>query len=129
MEFANAAAGNLAFLTNARVKSRMMQTERAVGTAKFILDDQGEPQVDGHKVGFTNIVPANGTKGTGINLSSMIFGNWRDLLIDEFGGMDLIVDHYTESARGNIRVSVHSYWDIAVRHAKSFAVARDIVTA
>lgn len=129
VEFANAAVGNLAFLTNARVKSRMMQTERAVGTAKFILDDQGEPQVAGHKVGFTNIVPANGTKGTGADLSSMIFGNWRDLLIGEFGGMDLIVDHYTESARGNIRVSVHSYWDIAVRHAKSFAVARDIITA
>lgn len=38
--------------------------------------------------------------------------------------MDLIVDPYTDSAKGNIRISEHSYWDIAVRHATSFVIAR-----
>jgi HK97 family phage major capsid protein len=128
VEFANAAVGSLAFLTNAKVKSMMMQTPRVAGHPSFILDDQGESRTAGYLAGLSNIVPANLTKGTGTNLSAMIFGNWRDLLIGEFGGMDLIVDPYTESAKGNIRVAVHSYWDIAVRHARSFAVARDIAT-
>ena len=109
VEFANAAVGNLGWLTNAKVKAQMMQTERAEGTAKFILDDQAESRLAGYKAAFSNIVPANGTKSTGTDLSAMIFGNWKDLLIGEFGGMDLIVDPYTESAKGNIRISVHSY--------------------
>jgi HK97 family phage major capsid protein len=88
VEFANAAVGNLGWLTNAKVKGQMMQTERAEGTAKFILDDQAEARLAGYRVAFSNIVPADGTKSTGTNLSAMIFGNWKDLLIGEFGGMD-----------------------------------------
>ena len=66
-------------------------------------------------------VPSDLTKGTGIDLSAMIFGAWADLLIGQWGGIDLIVDDVTEAAKGDVRLVAHSEWDIAVRHAESFA--------
>lgn len=56
----------------------------------------------------------------------MIYGNWRDLLIGEFGGMELIVDPFSESTKGNVRITIHSFWDIGIRRPQSFAVAADL---
>ena len=74
-------------------------------------------------------VPNNLTKGTGTNLSALIFGNWSDLLVGQWGGIDLSVDEVPEAAKGNVKLVAHSEWDIAVRHAESFAAIKDIVTA
>ena len=68
------------------------------------------------------------TKGTGTDLSTLIFGNWSDLLIGQWGGIDIVVDDVTEAAKGNVRIIAHSEWDIAVRHAQSFAVITDALT-
>lgn len=59
----------------------------------------------------------------------MIFGAWADLLIGQWGGIDLIVDDVTEAAKGNVRLVAHSEWDIAARHAESFAAILDAQTA
>lgn len=44
-------------------------------------------------------------------------------------GSELVVDNVTEAAKGNVKLVSHSEWDIAVRHAESFAAIKDIVTA
>ena len=74
-------------------------------------------------------MPSNLTKGTGTELSAVIFGAWADLLIGQWGGLDLIVDDVTEAAKGNVRLVAHSEWDIAVRHAESFAAIQDAQNA
>lgn len=129
VEGQNAARGRLGFLTNALVKAFMLGTPRVAGTDRFILDDEDGGRLAGHKVAVSNLVPNDLTKGTGTGLSALIFGNWRDLLIAEFGGMDLVVDPYTESPKGNVRITIHSFWDIAVRRTESFAVSKDIALA
>lgn len=143
VDAADAGGGSLGFLSNSKVKAQLMRTAKMDGVG-FILEmadgrrmaPQSAPGatthpaafVAGHPAVFTNLVPSNLTKGSGTGLSAMIFGNWRDLMIGDFGGMDLIVDPYTESQAGNVRITVHSHWDIAARHAESFAVAKDIAT-
>ncbi|WP_197917396.1 phage major capsid family protein [Thiosulfatihalobacter marinus] len=82
----------------------------------------------GYKARFSGNVPSNLTKGTGTDLSAVIFGAWADLLIGQWGGIDLIVDDVTEAAKGNVRLVAHSEWDIAVRHAESFAAIQDART-
>ena len=121
--------GNFGFLINTATKIAMMSTERAEGTAKFIMDDANVGRLAGYRVEVTNAVPSNLTKSTGTDLSAMIFGRWSDLFIGQFAGIDVIVDPYTESAKGNVRITAHSSWDIAVRHAESFAGAKDIDTS
>ena len=121
----NANLGALAYLTNARVIGAMRTTEKVSGTGVFIVED-GSDRLAGRPFAESNNVPANLTKGAGTNLSALIYGNWADLLIAEFGALELIVDPYTYADSGRVRVTAHSFWDIGVRHPESFAVLADI---
>jgi HK97 family phage major capsid protein/HK97 family phage prohead protease len=126
----NALSGNLAYLTNAATVAKLRKTARQISGVEgnFILGDDVE-RLAGYRLGVSNNVPSNLTKGTGSNLSAMIFGNWRDLLIGEFGILDLIVDPYTNADKGRVRIAAHAFFDISVRHPQSFAAVTDIDTA
>jgi hypothetical protein len=58
----------------------------------------------------------------------MFFGNFSELLIGYWGGLDVLVDPYTGGSAGTLRVRVLMDCDIAVRHAESFAVVSDYTT-
>ena len=50
----------------------------------------------------------------------MLFGNFSDLLVGFFGGLDIVVDPFTHSKSGTVRIVALQSCDIAVRHAVSF---------
>ena len=52
-----------------------------------------------------------------------LFGNWADLLIGQWGALDLTVDPYTEADKAFVRIIVNSYWDACLRRDKSIAKA------
>ena len=122
----NADMGALGFLTNAATRGKLLQTEKASGTAQYVWSDSNT--LRGYNAAVSNQVPSNGTKGTGTALSSMVFGNWNDLIIGTWGGIDINVDTSTGSASGTVRVVALQDVDIAVRHAESFAAMTDIIT-
>ncbi|MBJ2152637.1 phage major capsid protein [Paracoccus sp. IB05] len=129
VEADNVAGTSYGWLTNHFVKGSLLSTQTADGAQQMILQRNGTDwAIAGYKAAFSNLVPANGTKGTGTNLSTLIFGNWSDLLIGQWGGIDLVVDDMTGADTGNVRIVAHSEWDIAVRHPESFASIRDAVT-
>ena len=74
-----------------------------------------------------NRVPSNLTKGSGTNLSAVIYGNFADLLIGMFGQLEILVDPYTDFAKGTTGVRALQTIDIAVRHAESFAAMQDAI--
>ena len=74
-------------------------------------------------------MPSNLTKGTGSNLSAVLFGNWADLVIGQWGTLDLMVDPYSNSTSGTVRVVALQDVDIALRQAASFAAIKDAITA
>jgi len=94
--------------------------------SKMILDDKSE--LFGYRVIATSLVPSNLTKGSGSSLSAMIFGNFNDLVVGEWGSLDIIFDPYTNSTTGAMRVTCFMDVDVAVRHAESFAAIQDLVT-
>lgn len=55
----------------------------------------------------------------------LFFGYWPDLLIGMWGGLDVIVDPYTDARRGNVGITNHQSADIAVRHPTAFAFNND----
>ena len=77
----NADIGSLAYLANAPTRGKLKTTEKAANTAQFIWGDAvnpaapGEGTLNGYRAAVTNQLPSNLTKGTGTNLSAMIFGN------------------------------------------------------
>jgi HK97 family phage major capsid protein len=130
----NADAGSLGYLTNSKVIGKLMQTEKATGTAQFVCKDfpdmAGFTAIGGARCGVSNQVPSDLTKGTSSGVcSAIIYGNWSDLIIGMWGGLSLTVDPYTGATSGTVRVVVLQDVDIAVRHAESFAAMVDALTA
>lgn len=128
----NALMGSLGWLINAVTASKLMQTEKASSTGQFILNRAGSPEMFGEMLGYqvavSNNVPSNLTKGTGTNLSAIIFGNFADLILAEWGDLDLLVDPYTASSSGTVRIRVFKSVDVGVRNAQSFAAMQDAIT-
>jgi HK97 family phage major capsid protein len=130
VEGANIPMGSLGFLSNPKVKSALLSTPKfANGDTAILTADTEKLHIAGTRAAFSTNVPSNLTKGAGVGLSGLIFGAWSELLIGQWGGIDIIIDDMSEAAKGNVRIVAHSEWDIAVRHAEAFAAIKDIVTS
>jgi HK97 family phage major capsid protein len=77
----------------------------------------------------TTNVPSNRTKGTGTNLSALLFGNWRDCVVNLFTPVDVLVDPYEQSTEGVVQVSAFQDVDVAFLHLLSFGVIGDVATS
>lgn len=120
----NADLGSLAYVTNSKVRGALKTTLKANGVAGYIWE---KDEVNGYKAVASNIVPANITKGTGSNLSAAIFGNFNDLLICQWGGLDIISDPFALKKDGAIEITLNAYHDVFVRRTASFAAIKDII--
>jgi HK97 family phage major capsid protein len=123
----NADFGSLGYLTNSKVRGRLKTTELVSGYPQFLWNN-GEP--NGYRMAVSNQVPSNLTKGSSSGVcSAVIFGNWADLLIAFWSGMDVGIDRSTNVASGTVRVAVLQDVDLNIRNAESFAVIKDATTA
>lgn len=126
---ANADIGTLAYLTNAKVRGKLKSTSKVSGQNGFIWENGNTP-LNGYRAAVTNAVPSNLTKGSSSGVASaIIFGNFADLIIGMWGGLDLMVDPYSNSTSGTVRVVALQDVDVAVRHAESFSAMLDALTA
>lgn len=125
----NALMGSLGWMTNSDVVGKLQTTEKASNTAQFILGEDAS-RLCGYPLYETNQVPNNLDKGSSTGVcSAIIFGNWADLIIGMWGGLDINVDTSTGSTSGTVRVVALQDVDIAVRHAQSFSAMQDALTA
>jgi HK97 family phage major capsid protein len=121
----NADIGSLAYLTNTRVRGLLKRTfVNTTGGETPVFTQDG--MMNGYRAAVTNQVSNTLTKGTSVgNCSAIIFGNFSDLIIGMWGGLDLTVDPYTFSTSGTIRIVAMQDVDVAVRNAVSFAAMID----
>lgn len=128
VEVDNALMGSLKYISNPLVRAELQTTEKASSTAQFILQT-ATAQLNGFDALFSNLVPSNLSKGasSGI-LSAMIFGNFTDLALGMWGGLDFTLDEFTQATNGLDRVIVQAYIDSVVLRPQSFAAAQDILT-
>lgn len=106
----NALLGNLGYIMHSSMVGALKTAEKATGTAQFVVEPGGT--VNGYKAIRSN----QGAAG------DAYFGNYSDLIIGFFGGLDILVDPYTHSTSGTIRVNAMQSCDVAVRHAVSFCL-------
>jgi len=124
----DADVGPLAYLTNPKVRAKLKNTPLDAGSGRFVWTLEEANALMGYKAGVTTSVPSDLTKAAGSSLSALIFGNFSDLLILQWGGFDIIVDPYTKAKNNQIELVINSFWDIIVRRAVSFAAIKDAVT-
>ncbi|MBV5277130.1 phage major capsid protein, partial [bacterium] len=105
-------------------------TQKFTGTNGQPVWDAGNTPINGYRCAVTNSIPSNLTKGTASGIASaMVFGNFSDLIIGMWGSLDLMVDPYTGSTAGTIRVVTLQDVDVAIRNAESFTTMVDALTA
>lgn len=109
----NALLGTLGYAIDPAMRGSLKTTEKASGTAKFIMEENNRLN------GYNCAVSSQITSG------DVFFGNFADLLIAFWGGLDVLVDPYTNSLSGTVRIVAHQSCDVAVRHPVSFAFNND----
>ena len=106
----NALMGDLAYIVHPTNYGTLKTTEKATNTAQFVAVND---EINGYKVVVSPQLTAN----------NYVFGNFDDLLIGMFGGLDIVVDPYSNSSSGTVRIVALQSVDVAVRHAVSFCAA------
>ena len=104
----NADIGAIAYLTNSTTFGGFKTTEKASGTAQFILEPGGT--VNGYPVRRSNQVASG----------DVFLGVWSQLILGMWSGVDLQVNPYALDKSGGIRVTAFQDVDIAVRHPEAF---------
>lgn len=61
-----------------------------------------------------------------INDGDVFFGNFNDVIVGMWGGLELAVDPYTHSRRGRIRLTTFQDVDFAHRRGESLALGRKV---
>ena len=119
----DALRGSLAYVTSPKGFGAAKTTVKVTGTdAIFIADDDG--QINGYPVEVTSQIGTKYTDETnadGGTKTAMFFGNWADVLVGTWSGVDMVVDPYSKLRRRIIGVSAFQDIDIAHRHQESFA--------
>lgn len=122
----NGLAGALAYVTNSKVLYKMKTTPAIAGYPEYLCKDG---QTNGYPLFITNGVPSNLTKGTTSSAcSAMVFGDFSQVVIGSWNGLQFIVDPYTSKNKGVIEVAAIAYHDVAIKHPVAFGVIKDITT-
>lgn len=109
----NALNGSLAYICRPADFGTLKTTEKATGTAQFVVSP------DNNMNGY-NVIRSNQ-----VTSGDFYFGNFADLLIGMYGGLDITVDPYALSTSGGVRIVALQTVDVAVRHAVSFCKSSD----
>lgn len=112
----NADIGNMAYVVNAAMRGALKSAEKFSGTGQTIWEPGNT--INGYRAEVSNQIAAN----------DLFMGNFADLMIGFWSGVDLMVDPYSNSTSGTVRVVALQDVDIAVRNAVSFCYANTALT-
>jgi HK97 family phage major capsid protein len=123
---ANADADGMAYVTTPTSKGRLKAVAKTgVGVTsvvpiflwegKYGVDNSNDGEMNGYRAAATNQIPNN----------QMLFGNFGDVIHALWGGYDIIVNPYTLDTQAEVRITVNTFGDVAVRHPASFCVSSD----
>ena len=122
---ANAMTENMGYLTSQVGKGKLKKTPKIGSTfPEFLWDDN---ELNGYKAMASTMVSKVLTKGSGTNLTAVLFGNWAALLVGLWGGIDIIVDPYSSSTSGDLKVTMLQDADINVQRTESFNKIVDMI--
>lgn len=123
--------GRLSYLTTPGIRGKLKVTEKASSTGQFVWTDEraGDSrmgQLNGLNAFTSTLTPSTLTKGTSSGVChAIVFGNWEELYIGQWAGLDITLDNITLAGKAQIKIITNSWWDIAVKHAASFSAIKD----
>lgn len=120
VDVANALTGNLAYIMHPTLVGKAKtKVKDASGAGGFIFMGNGDGQLNGYKALRTNNIPKNLGDG---NEYGIVFGNWGDYFIGQWGSMVIKTDPYSGMKNGKISLVVNSYWNMGAIRPESFCI-------
>lgn len=126
--------GSMAYLTNARARGKLKTTVKSTSSvSEFIWQDtqiaDGMGMMNGYKAACSNQIPSNYTKGGTLNLSAILFGAWNQIIIGEWGILEVLPNPYGAGYNsGAVDIRVMQTLDVAIRYPEAFAAITDAIT-
>ena len=130
IDAANAPMEGLGFVSTPQIRSRMRQTMDfpSAAAGRPLWDFQNT--VLGHRAMTTTSMPSTLTKGTSNGTChAAILGDFSQVVIAYWGALEVIVDPYTDAAKGLTHITSTMYVDVGVIQPGAFAVIRDLTLA
>jgi HK97 family phage major capsid protein/HK97 family phage prohead protease len=109
IENLNAAVSNMAYLLSPKVKGVLKSRPKIPGHPTFLLDADGT--MNGYRVESTRQIPDN----------TILFGDFSQVLVGLFSGLDILVDPYKKSSSGGVCIFAFQSCDVAIRHSVAFS--------
>ena len=110
VDTSNALQGNLAYMTNSIARGILKTTDKGItnDTGDFLMSEDN--MINGYPCLVTNsIVSTYGTNPADGNM--VVFGNWADLMIGQWGGYDITVDPYSAAKTNQVVIVINAYFD------------------
>lgn len=107
-----------------------IEDANVLGECKYVMSNKAKAALRGMIKGTngTGMVYENGSvDGTeALNTSHVegtnyIYGDWSNLAIGSWGGIDLTVDPYSKAAAGQVRIVVNAFFDAKILREEAFA--------
>ena len=108
----NALMGSLSYIGRSNMRGTLKTTAKDSGSGIFLMDGN---MLNGYNYLVTNQI----TDG------NLYFGNWADLMIGMWSGLDLMFDEYTLAAKNGLYIRAFQTADVQVRHPESFCYNND----
>jgi HK97 family phage major capsid protein len=131
----NADVDSMAYLANAVTVGTLKKLKASTGQYLWTNAPSGQRsgtpgEINGYPVARSNQARKNLTKGTGTNLSELFFGDWSQVIVGEWGVVEILPNPYAPGVyeQGAIELRVMQTIDIGVRHGQSFTVMSDAIT-
>ena len=99
--------GAYTYILSPKAKAALRTLSKDAGSGRFVLED-GE--IEGSKALVSSNVAAKG----------FVVGDFTDYVIAQWGAIDLVVDNYSKSTEGKVRLVVNAYFDAKPRRSTSF---------
>ena len=118
------------FLSHPAVKAKLASTAKVASTDSVMILNDPWNNLYGYPAAFTSNIPTNLDPGdAGNDASALIFGDFSQLMIAQFGAPSILVDPYTNSRAGSVRLVLHAELDVGVRNAVSFGITDEVSVA
>lgn len=116
----------MGYIVTPEIRGLLKTTKIDAGSGIFIWDKGVANELLGYQAMVSNLLPKTLVKGTsGANCHALIFGDYSQILVGNWGTRDLIVDPYTGARTGQINIHVNSFWDVVIKHGQSFSAIVD----
>ena len=118
------------FIVNSRTKAKLQKTlDHDTGAGNWIWQPGTNPvegAIAGYRARCSNQIPNNLVKGTATNLTAAFFGDFSNVLMGIWSGLDLMANPYSQFDQAIISIRAMQMLDLNLTRGDYFCCATDI---